>query len=120
MENQDQYNEEAEINQSAESAEFSTTRRAVTAILVLMAALLLGYILSTVMFSPDDSQIEAPAQPELTAEEKALLRLEAFRVEPTATPTAETIERAQAFLERETAEPTPEQLDRLERFDTGS
>jgi hypothetical protein len=45
MSNQDQFSEEMQAHEPATVTEFSTTRRVVTVVLVLVAAGLLGYVL---------------------------------------------------------------------------
>jgi uncharacterized protein HemX len=47
MNNQDQYSSQTQGSQTISPPEFSTRRRAVTAVLVLVAALLLGYVVYT-------------------------------------------------------------------------
>jgi len=121
MSNQDQYNDEAMITNEAVPVEFSTRRRVFTAILVLVAALLLGYVIYMMMFAPAaDIEVTTPAEPELTAEEQAILRLQAFEQEPVVPPTAEQLEQLQALEQEVITPPTQEQLERLEQFRSGS
>jgi|AntRauTorckE6833_2_1112554.scaffolds.fasta_scaffold10594_3 cytochrome c-type biogenesis protein CcmH/NrfG len=123
MDNQDQHSEEILGNQSPDPAEFSTRRRIFTAVLVLVAALLLGYVMYTytieVSPQPVDNQAAMPVEQEVDREELAIIRLEALKDQVTETPTDASIERLKAIQE-ENITPTQEQLMRLEALGDGS
>jgi|AntRauTorckE6833_2_1112554.scaffolds.fasta_scaffold32656_2 flagellar basal body-associated protein FliL len=123
MNSQDQYNEKGQINQSSDETEFSTRRRVSTAILVLVAALLLGYVIYSYVLQlspqPVSNQEAEPTQPELTTEEQAILRLQALQQEPVEPPTDVQLQQLLS-VQQENVVPTQEQLMRLEALGDGS
>ena len=123
MNSQDQYNEKGQINQSSDETEFSTRRRVSTAILVLVAALLLGYVIYSYVLQlspqPVSNQEAEPTQPELTTEKQAILRPQALQQEPVEPPTDVQLKQLLS-VQQENVVPTQEQLMRLEALGDGS
>jgi len=119
MINQDQYSEQVSENHNPDKAEFSASRRVATAVLVLVAALLLGYVIYayTIQITPEPARdpVVAPAEQGLSAEQQAILRLQALEKEVALLPTGEQIEQLKSFQQEETV-PSQEQLTRLETF----
>jgi len=68
MDNQDQVPQENNLDHTSALVEFSTIRRVVTALLVLVAALLLGYVLYDV-FS-HNSQVPEPQLPDTVTDQE--------------------------------------------------
>ena len=80
MDNQDQVPQENNLDHTSTPVEFSTTRRVVTALLVLLAALLLGYVFydvfshnSQVSQLPDTVTDQKIQEIEYTEEEKQVI-----------------------------------------------
>ena len=117
MENLDHHSEAAQVKQKP--ANFSTSRRLATSILVLVAALLLGYIIFTMMFLGGSKEQSAapptPAEPQMSAEELAIQRLQAFEQKSVVPMSEADNEKLDVFRQKESI-PTQEQLDRLEQF----
>lgn len=116
MDNQDQHN--LELKPVAGSTEFSTRRRLATAVLVLVAALLLGYVIYSMMFVSQPA--EQPVESELSTQEQALQRLRDFEQRPPGSPSAPAVEQLDTFTQRGEAQPSQEQVDRLDQFRAGS
>ena len=68
MDNQDQVPQENNLDHTSTPVEFSTTRRVVTALLVLLASLLLGYVLYDV-FS-NNSQVPESQLPDTVIDQE--------------------------------------------------
>lgn len=95
MDNHEQYNQDTTPNEVVSTSAYSTARRVFTVALVLIAALLLGYVLYSNLMQ-DVAQVlpvpEAAVKPEPTEQEIAVQRLESLQNEGTVEVTAEMTE----------------------------
>lgn len=119
MDNQDQFNQMTTPQQTSAPAEFSLYRRILTVALVLTAALLLGYVVYSMLLvaDPVDNEVNIPVQPEQQSfEEQAMQKLEAFKRESTVPPSEVTVGQLEDYRQEQSA-PTQEQLNRLQEFE---
>lgn len=84
MDNQEKYNQDTTPNEVLSTPAYSTSRRVFTVALVLIAALLLGYVLYSNLMqdvAPVPPVPEEAVEPEPTEQEIAVQRLESLQSE---------------------------------------